>query len=124
MKKIAGFTLVELVMFIVITGFIAGGIVLSLMNTLQNTSVVTENTIAMQTAKQCIEWFLGQRYLNGYSSVNCNSTVPSFCTGPNGYLVTVNCNSTTINGDNNYKSFTIKVSGQGDATLDLLLANY
>lgn len=124
MRKLTGFTLFELIMFIMITAIIASGIVLSFMNTLKNAPSVMQQTIATQTAKQCAEWFLGQRNLNGYSSVNCVSNVPSFCSAPAGYNIAITCAVTTISGDNNYKTFTIRVSGQADASLSLLLANY
>ena len=61
---------------------------------------------------------------NGYSSILCNSTVPSFCTTPTGYTLTSSCSTTTISGDSNYETITILVNGLGDATLSLLIAKY
>lgn len=124
MRKYKGFTLIELVMFIIIVSIVAGGVVLSLMNTLQNTPLITQNTIAIQTANQCVEWFMGQRYLNGYQSITCNSITPSFCTTPSGYQITVSCSNTTINGDNNYKTINIHVTGEAEVLLNLMIANY
>ncbi len=30
--------------------------------------------VALQTAQQCMEWFVGQRHLNGYDAFTCPST--------------------------------------------------
>lgn len=124
MKNQQGFTLIELVVFIVITSILASGILLSFVTIMNKTPAVLQNTIADQTAKRCAEWFLGQRRMNGYSSMPCNSSVPSFCTAPSGYTLTSNCSPTTISGDSNYESITITVSGTGNASLTLLIANY
>lgn len=125
MNKQRGFTLIELVLFIVITGILASAILLGFVAALQKFPNVRQNMIALQTAQQCMEWLLGQRQLNGYSTVICPSTtVPSFCTAPSGYSVTTDISCTNISGDNNYKTFTVTVSGLGDATLTSLLGNY
>lgn len=110
-KKIKGFTLIELVIFIVITSILASTILLSFNTALQKTPVSRENNIAAQTVKKCMEWYIGQRQLNGFSSISTGTTVPSFCTAPAGYTVTVNVATTTYNGDNNYKTITVTVNG-------------
>ncbi len=119
-----GFTLIELVTFIVIISILASAILLSFMTAMNKTPLVLQNTIASQTAKQCAEWFLGQRRLNGYTSFTCNSTVPAFCIAPAGYTLTSSCSTTTISGDSNYEMIAITVSGPGSAGLNLLLAKY
>ncbi len=124
MKKQQGFTLIELVMFIVITSILASAIFLSFVTAMNKTPPILQNTIASQTALQCAEWFLGQRRLNGYTSFTCNAVVPAFCTAPSGYTVSTSCSTTTIAGDSNYETISITVSGTGDAGLNLLLANY
>lgn len=124
MNNQRGFTLIELVMFIVITSILASGILLSFITAMNKAPVVLQNSIASQTAKQCAEWFLGQRRLNGFNSITCNSVVPSFCTAPAGYSITSNCVTTTIGSDSNYETITINVSGPGNAGLSLLLADY
>jgi hypothetical protein len=71
-----------------------------------------------------MEWFIGQRRMNGYSSIACNSTVPVFCTAPAGYTVTTSCNTTVIGSDSNYETITVTVGGAGNAVLTLLIAQY
>jgi Tfp pilus assembly protein PilE len=129
MKKYDGFTLIELIMFILITSILASAILLSYIGALGKSPTLLQNTIASQTAKQCAGWYLGQRRLNGYSGVsgtNCTATlaIPAFCTIPSGYTLTGTCSQTTIGSDTNYETITLSVSGPGSAALTLLLGNY
>jgi len=124
MKKQQGFTLIEMILFIVVTAILANTIILVL-NTSLKTPAIMQNTIAKQTAQQCIEWFIGQRHLNGYSSIACpSSTIPTFCSSPSGYTLSVNIQCTTVNSDANYKTITVSVTGNGNASLATLIANY
>src|SRR5436190_871857 len=110
--KEAGFTLIELVMFIIISSLLAGTILTALTIVTRKTPTVHQQVIATQIAKQCMEWYVGQRKLNGYSSLTCpNTTPPSFCTTQTGYTVSVNVVCTTISSDANYKTITVTVSG-------------
>jgi prepilin-type N-terminal cleavage/methylation domain-containing protein len=122
--KLKGFTLIELIVFIVIISILASAILLSFVTVMSKTPITLQSIIANQTAKQCAEWFIGQRRMNGYSSITCNSTVPAFCTVPSGYTLTANCSTTPISGDTNYETITITVSGAGSAVLTFLIANY
>lgn len=125
MKTQHGFTLIELVIFIIITGILASTILLSLNTALQKTPTLLKNTIALQTAKQCMEWFIGQRRLNGYNTISCPSTtVPSFCSSPSGYNIAVNISCVTINSDASYQKIVVTISNAGDANLTTYIANY
>ena len=122
MKKQIGFTLIELIVFIVIIGILGSTFFISFNNALNNTGSAQDNLKALQTATQCMEWFIGQRRLKGFSSLSCPSTsVPSFCTATG---LTVNIACTTLSSDSNYKTITVTVSGAGDATLTTLIADY
>lgn len=125
MKGQIGFTLIEVIIFIVVISIMMSAIFLALTTSLQKLPLIYNNTIATQTAKSCIEWFLGQRRLNGYAAFSCPSTtVPTFCAAPTGFTLSVNVACTTINSDANYKTITVTVSGKGNATLSTLVANY
>ncbi len=124
MKKQSGFTLIELVIFIVITSILASAILLSFVTAMNKAPALLQNMIASQTAQQCAEWFIGQRRVNGYASISCNSSVPAYCSSPAGFTITSSCTPTTINSDSNYETITITVSGAGNASVDLLLAKY
>lgn len=122
----SGFTLVELVIFTMILGIIAGSILLAFNTTLRYTPTTLKQITATQTAAKCMEWYLGQRYLNGFSSVaTCPSTtVPAFCTAPTGYTLSTTVSCSSIGSDTNYRQVTVTVGGQANASLSLLLANY
>jgi type II secretory pathway pseudopilin PulG len=125
MKSTAGFTLIEVLVLIVVTSILATTILLGLITAGKNIPAVANNSIADQAAKGCIEWFLGQRRLLGYSAVTCPSTsVPSFCNSPAGYTLSVNVTCTTINTDTHYQTITVSVSGSGNASLSTLIASY
>lgn len=129
MKKHNGFTLIELVMFILITSILASSILLSYVGALGNSPTLLQNTIASQTVKQCAEWYLAQRRLNGYSNVSgahCTNplTINGFCTKPAGYTLTGTCAPTTVRGDTNYETITLSVGGNGSASLSFLLGKY
>lgn len=125
LKNKRGFTLIEIIILIVVISLIAPVLLMSYSTSLLNTPSVLANLIARQTAKQCMEWFIGQRRLNSYSSLSCPSAVvPAFCTSPTGYTLSVTITCTTINTDANYKTIVVAVTGKSNATLTSLIANY
>ncbi len=121
----SGFTLIELIVFIVVTSILASTILLTMLTATQNTPAMHHQMIATETAEQCMEWFIGQRRMNGYSSLSCPSTPsPTLCSAPTGYTISTNISCTTISGDANYKTITVTVSGLGNALLTQLIGNY
>lgn len=125
MKKISGFTLIELVMFIIITGLLASTILMALSLGTQSMPTIHQQTVATQTVQKCMEWFIGQRHINGYASLVCpNTTTPAFCTVPSGFSVSTNVACTTISSDASYKTITVSVSGPGSAALTTLIGDY
>jgi len=125
MKKAQGYTLIELVIFIIITSLLVSAVLLSISISSLKTPTTHTKVIATQTAQECMEWLLGQRRINGFNNLACpNTTTPSFCSVPTGYNISTNISCTTIAGDSNYKTITVTVSGLGDATLTTLIGNY
>jgi type II secretory pathway pseudopilin PulG len=126
MKKYSGFTLIELILFIVITGILATTILSVLIMALSKTPADRQQIIALQTAQQCMEWYLGQRRMKGFSTITCSAspTTPTACTLPTGYSFSNSITCTTINTDTNYKLIKITVSGPGDATLQSIIADH
>jgi type II secretory pathway pseudopilin PulG len=116
-RKTHGFTLVEVLVFIVVSGILMSTILLGITAALRAAPHVHENVVALQTARRCMEWMLGQVRIAGYSALSCpNSATPSFCSAPSGYSVGVNVSCTTWNGDA-YKTITVTVGGAGNAQL-------
>ncbi len=128
MMRQRGFTLIEVLLVIIVSAILASTLFLAISTAELKTPQLLQNTIAGQTARNCIEWFIGQRrlqYANGYTSITCPSTsVPAFCTKPSGFSLAVNITCTTINGDANYKTIAVTVSGNGNASYSTMIANY
>lgn len=125
MKKQFGFTLIELVIFIMITGVMASTILLTFRQTLKATPAQHNNYIAFQSARACLDGMLGEKGMFGYFFFTCPSTtVPGNCLAPSGYTMAVTTACTTLNGDNQYKTITVAVTGNGSATLTALIASY
>ena len=125
MKKTGGFTLLEVLVFIIIMGLLATTIMISLTNMGQKSPEARQQMTASFIAQQCMEYLLGQRRVIGYSTITCpSSTTPNFCTVPSGYTLSTSIACTTLNGDANYKTITLTVSGNGDATITSLVGDY
>jgi type II secretory pathway pseudopilin PulG len=125
MKNNSGFTLIELLLFIVITSILAKTILVFFGAELKSNPTVHNQLVAIETASQCMEWFVGQNSLNGYSSITCPSAVvPAFCTTPAGFTLAVACAATTIASDTNYKTITVTISGNADLVLTTILGQY
>lgn len=127
MSKSQGFTLIEMIIFIVVLGLVAATILLSSTTILRGAPVSHNQAIATQTATKCMEWYLAQRYVNGYNSITSPSTtVPSLCTATNGFTIATSVVNTTLAPDtaSNYKTITVTVGGASSATLSLLIASY
>jgi type II secretory pathway pseudopilin PulG len=126
MKKFNGFSLIEVIIFIVITSILSIVIIMPVVITLQKSPLNRQQMIALQTAQQCMEWYLGQRRMNGFSGITCSASpsTPTMCTLPSGYSFSNSITCTTINSDTNYKLITVSVTGIGDATLKSLIADY
>lgn len=126
MKQLKGFSLIELIIFLVVIGIAATTVLSSMDIILKTTHTNQENGVAVHIASRCLEWYLGQNQMHGYESVICpETTVPSFCSVPSGFSISVNVACTTLYNEptSHYKTVTATVSGKGSATLSLLLAD-
>jgi len=123
MKKNSGVTLIELVMFIVIMGIISSTVGPMFFAILKNAPKVQHYSAATQLASQCLEGYLGERYIKGYSTV-LSATTPALCTVPTGYTITKSVTNTTKYSEASYKTITVTVAGEGNATMSLLVADY
>lgn len=124
-KQAQGLMLIEAIIFIVVIGIITFSILRQLELVTRNSFTIQNQTIATEVANRCTQWFIGNRYMNGYSAIACPSTtVPSFCVAPTGYTVAVNVTCTTLYSSASYKTATVTVSGKGSATSSVILADY
>ncbi|MCK4870658.1 MAG: type II secretion system protein [Gammaproteobacteria bacterium] len=130
--KHKGFTLIELIVFIVVMALLAGSILIGYLTILKYVPKVGQQMAATQTAVSCMEWYLGQRYTKGFNfnGQSCpggaDTNVPAYCSNllKSGYTLSTNINCTTIDSDPNYKLITVTVGGSADAKLSLLVADY
>lgn len=121
-----GFSLIEMIVFILIIGIAAIAVLRSFGSFLQKSPTGNRQTTAIALAQERMELILAQRQLKGFNSFTdlCSGgSPPSICTAPSGYTITSTISSVTIGGDSNYKNITVTVSGLGDATLQTLVGN-
>ncbi|OGT41971.1 MAG: hypothetical protein A3F42_07270 [Gammaproteobacteria bacterium RIFCSPHIGHO2_12_FULL_37_34] len=123
--KQRGFTLIEALVFIVVSGLLLSVLLLGSVTALRNAPNVHQQWLAMQLARQCMEWFIEQRRLNGYTTFSCPSTPSaSACAAPSGFSVNTSVSCTTWNSDTHYKTITITVSGLANTSLSAQVGDY
>lgn len=125
MIKLRGFTLIEILVFIVVSSLLMSVILLGATTALTKTPSVHQQWVALRTAQTCMEWFLGQRRLNGYTALTCPSTPSaSVCAAPAGYSISTNVTCTTWNSDTTYKTLTVTINGVSGATASVQIGDY
>lgn len=123
--KLYGFTIIEVLVFIVISSMIMSTVLLSARTALRSAPTTHQQWVALQTAQQCMEWYLNQRRLLGYSTLTCPSTpTATACSAPSGFTVSTTISCTTWNSDSNYKTITVNVSGLASLSLSTLVGQY
>lgn len=123
-KKHNGFTMIEVILFIVVSALLMSTILLGADTALRSMPTVHQQWVAMQAARRCMEWFVDQRRLNGYASLTCPSTPSAGICTTSGFSVATNIACTTWNSDANYKTITVTVSGPADASLTTQIGDY
>ncbi len=122
----SGYTLIELIVFIVVIGVTLTGTLISL-NTISEKSPTSNYQIkAVSYAQERMELILGQRRLKSFSTFTdpcAGASPPSICSNPTGYTISAAINATTINGDSNYKTIIVTVTGLGNATLTTIVGS-
>ena len=92
---------------------------------LRSSPTIHHQWVAIQTARQCMEWYIEQRRLNAYSAYSCpSSPTASACSAPSGFGVSTSITCTTWNSDANYKTITVTVSGLAHASLAAQIGDY
>ena len=124
--KLRGFSLIELIVFILIIAIVTSALLVSFQTILQVSPTGNRQTTAIGLAQERMDLILGQRRLKGFSSFSnpcASGSPPAICTALTGYTVTSNIAATTISGDSNYKTITVTVSGLGNAVLTTLVGS-
>lgn len=124
-SKVRGFTLIEIIVFIVISGILMSTILLGSTLALRSSPTVHQQWVALQTAQRCMEWYLQQRRLNGFASLTCPSTPTNAnCSAPAGFTVSTSIACTTWNSDTDYKTITVNVTGLATLSLTAQVGDY
>ena len=141
-NKDEGYTLIELIIFIMVL-VVGVGVLVALSFALRSTHNIDSQTQALGLAKQRMEIIYANRMKNGYFGVSDPCVVvspPAICgtsdivghsINPQGFIIS----STIVIGDLSsgswvdnptgiFKKITINVTGNANASLSLLIANY
>lgn len=130
---VAGYSLIELVIFIVVIGILGVGLMSAFSGALLGATEPERITRATVLAQERMELILGRREAAGFAAFTaftfdpCTASPPSTapaCTNlPAGYTITSNL-ATDWNGDTGYKVVTVSVAGAGTAQLSVLTGDY
>jgi prepilin-type N-terminal cleavage/methylation domain-containing protein len=122
-RRNAGFTLIELVIFIVIAGVLAVGLASVFSTAMRGAAEPGQLTHATQIAQERMELILGQRRAVGFATFTDPCPASPLCTpAPPGFAVNVNIAPNWL-GDTNYRVITVTVTGPTNATLTALTSN-
>lgn len=133
MIKQRGFTLIELVIFMVIVTILGTTVFLGFDMALGQESMVANNVKAMFMAEQRMDLIFGQRIKSGFSSFvdPCVSLFASPATdnicSKNAFAFGYTVSSTVTpswSGNANLTSIVVDVTGPGSATLSTVVGNY
>jgi len=124
-RRQAGFTFIEVLVLIIVTSLVMSTLLFGVSTALRGAPSTEQQWVAVQTARQCQEWFLEQRRLQGYGNLSCpSSPTAAACAAPSGYSVSTAVSCTTWNGDTQYKTITVTVSGLASASLFSQIGDY
>jgi len=122
--RITGVTLIEAVVFIVIIAIAAAAILLPLA-LVQQAPSHAQNQKAVDVAQQRMELWLQHKRAHGFNNATsdpCQGSSSPPCDVPSGY--NINTQVSNFNGNSQLKKITITISGEGDAELTSLIADY
>ncbi len=132
-RRQGGLSLIELLMFMVICGILAVGILRAFDTVLAGGAEPDRLSRAVQLAEERLELILGQRHVQGFAAFSAATFDPCVSSPastqapcaviPAGYTVSTSLGD-NWNGDTAYKIITVTVSGKAQASLTALVADY
>ncbi len=133
MNRVRGFSLIELLIFIMVVGLMGVALFSAFSAALLGAGERERSVRSAQLAQERLELILAQKHAVGFAGFGaanfdpCISAPPAThatCSAiPAGYVVTTNL-AGAWGGDANYKVITVTVSGRGNAQLSALVADY
>lgn len=122
-----GFTLIELIIFIIILGIIGTTLLMTFQVSLKKSPVVRNVSRAVELAEKRMDFIQGQRNIIGYASFSdvcaISTTLPA-CTGESGYSINSSISTGWDGNSVSYKVITVNVTGNATFSLTGLVANY
>lgn len=125
-ERARGFTLIELIAFIVIVAILGVALLTAFSTGLRGAPEAALITQATQLAQERMELILAQRRAVGFAAFAdpcVPGPGPAACTPPAGYAVSANI-APNWNGDSNYRVVTVTVTGPSSASATALVASY
>ena len=119
-----GFTLIEVVIFIVVAGVLAAGLIVAMGSSVRGTSQAGQTDMAAEVAQSRMELILAQRRSVGFAAFADPCPGPAACTAPTGYAVSSSITNGWGGDPVNYKVVTVNVTGLFSTTVTALVANY
>lgn len=133
MKRSSGYTLIELIIFMVIVTILGTTVFVGFNMALSRENTVVANVRAMFMAQQRMDMIWGQRLQNGFSlfvdpciSLFASPATDNICS-KNAFAFGYTVSSTITsnwNGDPDLTSIVVTVTGPGSATLSSIVGNY
>jgi type II secretory pathway pseudopilin PulG len=123
----SGFTLIEVVIFIVVAGVLVAGLIVALGSSLRGSTQAGQTDLAAEIAQARLELILAQKRATSFAAFAdpCNpGPGPAACTPPNGYAVTSSIVTGWGGDPTNYKVVTVSVTGSFAASATALVSNY
>ncbi len=122
----AGYTLIEIIIVIVIVGIIGVTLMKALEMSLMGAPKLEKTSQALELAQKRMDLILGQARLVGFANYNdpcvASPNLP-ICTVPAGFTVT-SALSNSWQSNTNLHHVTVTVTGDAQAQLQSLVANY
>lgn len=124
-----GFTLVELIIFIVVLSIAVSAIFSAFSVALQQSFTANYQTTVIELAQGRMELILGQKRLKGFAGFTDPCPGAPACTLPaalSTYSVSTSISATTIGSDNNYAIIRVTATGPSNskANVQTLVAGY
>lgn len=128
MLRSKGFTLIEVIIFIVIMGVLGVGVLASFNVAMQRAPSIQNSSRAIGLAKRRMEMVMGYVDVYGFNNLTidpCLGTYAGayFCADPVGYTTTATIID-DFSGDANLKQVSVNVTGNATASLSSLVGNY
>ena len=117
-----GFTLIEVIIFIIVSSLLMTVILLGANTSLRNAPNINNQWTALRLARQCMELYVRQRQENGYPIIVCPTSTT--CPTVTGFTVDVTISCTTWNSDTSYKTIAVNVTGLARAALTTQVGDF